>query len=120
MILARAARRATDRGRLLPDRHRNGRVSAPTAGWADPEDHKRDVDSAVDRLRAELAESSAAFTAAAMQVQEAGQLSPMRSTRRSLPRRSSSWRKPRTPPQPPNRGSGNGSEQKAERELEPS
>jgi murein DD-endopeptidase MepM/ murein hydrolase activator NlpD len=46
-------------------------IVAPTAGWADPEDDKRDVDSAVDRLRAELAESSAAFTAAAMQVQEA-------------------------------------------------
>jgi murein DD-endopeptidase MepM/ murein hydrolase activator NlpD len=43
---------------------------APTPGWADPEDRKRDVDSAVERLRAQLAESSAAFTAAALQVQE--------------------------------------------------
>jgi murein DD-endopeptidase MepM/ murein hydrolase activator NlpD len=43
---------------------------APAVGWADPEDRKGEVDTAVDRLRAQLVESSAAFTAAAMQVQE--------------------------------------------------
>jgi murein DD-endopeptidase MepM/ murein hydrolase activator NlpD len=43
----------------------------PALAWADHEDQKRDVDDAVERLREQLAESSAAFTAAALQVQEA-------------------------------------------------
>lgn len=45
-------------------------LSALTPSWADPENRKQNVDSAVDRLRAQLVESSAAFTAAALHVQE--------------------------------------------------
>jgi murein DD-endopeptidase MepM/ murein hydrolase activator NlpD len=47
-----------------------GLVVLAPAG-ANPEDRTRSVDGAVERLRGQLAESSAAFTAAALQVQEA-------------------------------------------------